>query len=246
MSKETFIIRTEWQDAILQLDPIDQATIFQNLFHYHCGNGNLINLNNLPVKLVWSLILPSIVRNIESYDRRMETSAINGKNGGRPKKDVKKEDNNLDNNLNNLPKPIETLSDSDSVFDSVSDSDSEIGSVSDFKKNIPQISEKPIFENIIGTNETYLRMLLENEEFLLKRCQFSGKSRKDVEELAGTFLKKYDGAKKWENYGAFIAHFTNWFNIAITKPQQTKETYDERSKRERRESGRTLKTNFVF
>jgi len=87
--KETFIIRTEWYDAISELSSEDRLIFFDNLFHYHRGNYNLINLNNLTVKLVWKLIEPDLARNIEKYDKRCETSARNGALGGRPRKDGK-------------------------------------------------------------------------------------------------------------------------------------------------------------
>lgn len=97
MPKDTFIIRTEWKESILELEPVDQATILQNLFYFHSDNENLINLNNLSVKLVWKLIEPNLKRNADSYDKRKETSINNGKLGGRPK------------NLNKPNKPKETL-----------------------------------------------------------------------------------------------------------------------------------------
>lgn len=107
--KETFIIRTEWAESIFELSEQDQATIFRNLFHYHAGNENLINLNNLQVKLVWKLLEPNLKRNIDAYDKRKDTSVENGKLGGRPR------------NQNKPKKPNKTLSVSDSVSVSVSD-----------------------------------------------------------------------------------------------------------------------------
>lgn len=105
--KDTFIIRTEWQEAIFELEPLDRATIFENLFHFHSGNINLINLNNLTVKLVWKIIEPTLKRTSDAYDRRVETSKENGKKGGRPiiKKKPKKptkpdsDRNGLDNDM---------------------------------------------------------------------------------------------------------------------------------------------------
>ena len=116
--KETFILRTEWYDAIKELSDIEQAVIFRNLFEYHSGNDVNTSSFTLPVKLVWSLIEPNLKRNIIYYDKRSETSANNGRLGGRPP---------LKNNLNNLTekpnKPIETLSVSVSVSDSDTDND---------------------------------------------------------------------------------------------------------------------------
>lgn len=84
MSKETFIIRTEWYEAISELEPTDQATIFRNLFLYHIGDTTDMVLDTFGVKLVWKLIEPTLSRNIESYDKRRETAIDNGKLGGRP------------------------------------------------------------------------------------------------------------------------------------------------------------------
>lgn len=84
MSKETFIIRTEWYEAISELEPTDQATIFRNLFLYHIGDTTDVVLDTFGVKLVWKLIEPTLSRNIESYDKRRETAIDNGKLGGRP------------------------------------------------------------------------------------------------------------------------------------------------------------------
>lgn len=96
--KDTFIIRTEWADAIFELDPLDQAQIFRNLFYFHQGDEAKIMLNNLTVKLVWKLIQPNLIRNIDSYDKRKETSSQNGKLGGRPTEII------LDANGNIVPK----------------------------------------------------------------------------------------------------------------------------------------------
>jgi hypothetical protein len=148
--KETFIVRTEWSDAIFDLSPEDKATVFDNLFHYHLGNENLINLNNLTVKLVWKLIQPNLIRNIDQYDKRRETSIENGKKGGRPQKESNQDEinlNNLNNNLNNLTEPNETLSVSVSVLDSVivSDNDLKKNSVSEFSENEnPSLSQDEI------------------------------------------------------------------------------------------------------
>lgn len=109
MSKETFIIRTEWWGAISQLEKEDRATILDNLFHYHMDEENLINLNNLNVILVWKFIEPSLSRHIELYDKRKLTSGENGKLGGRPPKvqivipepQKPKKPNSKPNNLNN-------------------------------------------------------------------------------------------------------------------------------------------------
>lgn len=125
--KDTFIIRTEWYEAISELEPADQATILRNLFAYHIGQD--VVLDTFGVRIVWKLIEPTLSRNVESYDRRKETNVINGKKGGRPAKaeiNLNKTQINPNNqtvNKEETQKPIETLSDSVYVSDYVSDSE---------------------------------------------------------------------------------------------------------------------------
>jgi hypothetical protein len=95
--KDTFIIRTEWYEAISELDAVDKATIFSNLFAYHSGQD--IILDTPLVRVVWKLIEPTLERNIETYDRRRETSAENGALGGRP------EGKNIITDINGTPIP---------------------------------------------------------------------------------------------------------------------------------------------
>lgn len=97
MVKETFILRTEWADAIMELKPVEQAIVFRNLFHYHNNEPGKIDIPNISVRLVWKLIEPNLKRNIETYDKRKDTSSDNGRKGGRPPKQS--------GNLNNLNKP---------------------------------------------------------------------------------------------------------------------------------------------
>ncbi len=124
--KDTFIIRTEWYEAISELEPVDQATILRNLFAYHIGQD--VVLDTFGVRIVWKLIVGTLERNIETYDRRRETSAENGKKGGAPRKNVEKPINNLNKPIQTqeeTQKPIQTLSDSVYVSDSVYGSESE-------------------------------------------------------------------------------------------------------------------------
>lgn len=111
MSKETFILRTEWYDAIKELDSNSKSELLDNFFIYHLEDETKINLNNPLVNLVWRLIEPNLKRNSDAYDRRKETSRANGQLGGRPPKSQQvTEIEEPNENLNNLTKPNETLS----------------------------------------------------------------------------------------------------------------------------------------
>jgi ABC-type molybdate transport system substrate-binding protein len=179
--KETFIIRTEWFDAISELPPTERLQVMDNLFLYHLGKESEIDTSNLSVKLVWKMIAPNLKRNIESYDRRKLTSAENGRLGGRPCKDQQiSKSEEKPNNLIEKPKitkePIESLS--VSVSDSVSDSVSVYESVNDIveqssplKKTTRTIFVKPAQDDIFAymieytqsKNQTYAKQYLELE-----------------------------------------------------------------------------------
>lgn len=156
--KETFIVRTEWQDAIFELDQSDRATIFENLFHFHAGNKNLINLNNLSVKLVWKIIEPTLQRTWDKYDRRVETSVENGRRGGRPRKNEKP--NKPKKEPNNLKQP-------DSVYDNdhVHDSDSGSGNEKKSKTSSPGKPEVDTNNYLEVYNEFLQKQIGTTEQF---------------------------------------------------------------------------------
>jgi hypothetical protein len=118
--KETFIIRTEWIEAMHELSPAEQGAIMMNLFYYHNDERNLINLNNQLVRIVWKLIEPTLQRTITNYDARTDTSRQNGKLGGRPRKQQETPAENLNNLNKTYSIPNETKK-PDNVIDSVSD-----------------------------------------------------------------------------------------------------------------------------
>lgn len=180
-AKETFIIRTEWYEAISELSDSDKLTLFDNLFHYHMGNSNLINLDNLTVKLVWKLIEPSLVRNIENYDKRRETSARNGALGGRPKREDKP-----NNNLNKPNQP-DGLNEKPNNHDSVSVyvSDSVLDNDSDLK-------EKEIIENPLTLVYPFSSVLfLEKWNLLITTPKWKVKKHQSLQISLDT-LAKYD------------------------------------------------------
>ena len=121
--KDTFIVRTEWRDSIMRLNNDQRGELFTMMLDFHCGEN--AQTCDFAIGIIWDLIRPNLIRNIASYDKRRETSKINGLKGGRPPKE---EPNNNLNKPNEKPKksgkPKKTLS------VSVSDSDSVSGNVS--------------------------------------------------------------------------------------------------------------------
>jgi len=138
--KDTFIIRTEWFEAISDLTSEEKSEIFTNLFHYHSGNLGLISFSTPFVKIVWKLIEPTLCRNIENYDRRCETSRENGKLGGRPTKNKKPK-----KPISKPKKPIETLYDNE--YDNEYDNDNVNNNKFDFKKRLIEIVGDEVLVN---------------------------------------------------------------------------------------------------
>jgi len=81
--KQSFIIYKSWEEAFLILSNEEQAQMFRNLFLWHRNEEPILNTPSL--KLVWKLIEFNLIKNAENYDKRSETSAINGGKGGAPK-----------------------------------------------------------------------------------------------------------------------------------------------------------------
>lgn len=213
--KETFIIRTEWFDSISELTFEERAIIFDNLFHFHLGNDNLINLNNLSVKLVWKLIEPNLKRNISAYDKRSITSSENGKLGGRPK--VITTDNQESNNLNNLiqePKTTKEPNESLSVSDSVSVSDSDNESVIDLKKDaIASGQEKKIvLKSLIPDNFPF------KSPYAIKAMEDYITHRRQLKVKTYTAIGLQKAMEEWEKWGE--ANFIEAVNNSIKNNYQ--------------------------
>lgn len=106
---DSFVLYTDQKDVVKKLTDEQAGKLLKGLYYYaECEE--LPELDTM-IDLVITPFITTINRDKKKYDRRCETSAINGRLGGRPKKPNE-----------NLTKPKKA--DSDSV--SVSDSDSEI------------------------------------------------------------------------------------------------------------------------
>jgi hypothetical protein len=202
--RDTFLIRTEWKEAIFELPPEDQAKIFQNLFYFHSGQENLINLNNLGVKLVWKLIEPNLIRNAENYDRRKETSRQNGLLGGRPPAI-----NPLEKPNNLTPKPIETKKPNETLSVTVSDSvsDSVIVSGSE-KKDLTAKAVIPFYSDCIAIYNDFILGLTsapakingmegKGMKSIIRYLQTLPGKKAEIPEIWKFILAKYD---KWEAF----------------------------------------------
>jgi len=180
MIKETFIIRTEWYEAIAELDPKDQATILRNLFAYHCDQD--ITLDTFGVKIVWKLIEPTLSRSADTYERKLIANRENGKRGGRPPKEEPKEisQENPKNQVVVLDITQEKeITLSDSHIDSESDIDYHSGSESD-EIPTPTEKQKDLPEYILTAPGTSPAHDLYYEQEICMRYSFTREQVQDI------------------------------------------------------------------
>lgn len=125
---DSFILYTDQKEVVRKLTDEQAGQLLKGLYDY-AETETIPELDNV-IDLVITPFITTIMRDKQKYDRRCETSAINGKLGGRPKKPNK-----------NLTKPKKA--DSDSVSDSDNDSDSNKKEIITKKKFI-----KPTLEEV--------------------------------------------------------------------------------------------------
>lgn len=106
---DSFVLYTDQKEVVRKLTDEQAGKLLKGLYYY--AETEEFPKLDITLDLVITSFVTTINRDKKKYDRRCETSAINGRLGGRPKKPNE-----------NLMKPKKADSDSDSV----SDSDSEI------------------------------------------------------------------------------------------------------------------------
>lgn len=137
-----------------------------------------------------------------------------------------------------IPPQISQKNESSSPVNSQTGGDFTGGAAADLKPavGVPVMTSDDSFVDLLSTEE--------ESEFqnLCKKNGLKGDFRSAVLDFYGKQKVIHD--KVWRDFGDFKAHFWN----AVVKNQNRgapAETADERMRRERRESGRTLKVNFI-
>lgn len=107
--KQSFVIYYSYREILEDLSDEELGRLFRTIFDYEI-DGKIPNFESPLMKMAFKLIKVNLDRDKDSYDRRCETSAENGKLGGRPKKPKKpnlkpkkpkKADNDNDNDTDN-------------------------------------------------------------------------------------------------------------------------------------------------
>ena len=122
--KKAFLMYLDYEDNLQDLSDEELGQLLRAIFKYEKTREEPQNLGSL-AKLAFGFIKGNLNRDREKYDKRSETSAINGKKGGRPST---KKPNSKPNEKPKKPKKadidIETDIDTDTDIDTVTVVDS--------------------------------------------------------------------------------------------------------------------------
>ena len=134
-NKKAFLLYLDYEDNLKELTDEELGQLLRAIFKYERTREEPQNLGLL-VKVAFGFIKGNLNRDREKYDKRSETSAINGKKGGRPST---KKPNSKPNEKPKKPKKadidieigIDTVTDTDidteTVVDSISYCEEQFG-----------------------------------------------------------------------------------------------------------------------
>lgn len=134
MSKKSFVLYTEWEDAFDQ-QPNDVAGELIKLIFDYVRTGEVLKSDNPVVNAMFSIFRPAIDRNIDKYDEVVEKRREAGRMGG-----LKKSQNKQ--NLANVASASKCKQNLANVADSVSDSVSDINKEKIVKEKSLSLSER--------------------------------------------------------------------------------------------------------
>lgn len=177
MEKRSFLMYLEYEDQLSDLTDEELGQLMRAIFKYE-RDGMEPKFNGL-LKMAFSFIKGNLNRDKQKYDKRCETSAINGKKGGRPStkkpnskpnekpKKPKKADNDNDND-----NEIDNEIDNDTVLDNDNGNDNEIIELSSFFENeFGQTISGVVYDKLLD----YLKIFdIELIKQAIRECVYSG------------------------------------------------------------------------
>lgn len=167
--KNSFLIYYEYEEQLSILSDEELGILLRAIFKYE-KNNEIPKLNGA-LQLAFMFIKGNLDRDREKYDKRCETSAINGKLGGRP---PSKKPNLKPNE--NLKKPKKA----DNEIDNENDNDNEIDIVNEIKK------EKIHFADLVTmTNDEYEKLVATYGKSFADQCIYV------LDNYKGSSGKKY-------------------------------------------------------
>jgi len=158
MNHESFILYKEHQELIEQLSPEQAGKLFKGLFSY-VATGEAPELDALS-NMAFTAIRQDLDRNAEKYEQKCEALRRNGAKGGRPKKEIFEEKNQMV-----FSKTKKTFYDNDNVNVNVLSLNAE-------KEKTLEREDIEILENYVKRNKlaknirAYVRKIIQNGDHL--------------------------------------------------------------------------------
>lgn len=202
--KNSFLIYYEYEEQLSILSDEELGQLIRAIFKYE-KNNEMPNFKGV-LQIAFLFIKGNLDRDREKYDKRCETSAVNGKLGGRPPK----EKPNLKPN-NNLKKPKKADNDIDNDIDNVNDNDNVIDYIATSETKVSTVDTAKASKHKYGE---YKHVLLKDEE--LQKLQ---KDFVNWEELI-KYLDEYIEMKGYKAKSHYLA-IRKWVVDAVKKNKRT-------------------------
>lgn len=208
--KNSFLIYYEYEEQLSILSDEQLGILLRAIFKYEKYN-EIPKLDGV-LQLAFMFIKGNLDRDREKYDKRCETSAINGKLGGRPSS---KKPNSKPNK--NLKKPKKA--DNDNVNDNVNDNDIEIDNEKDIDITTSETKVSTVDTAKASKHKygEYKHVLLKDEE--LQKLQ---KDFENWEELI-KYLDEYIEMKGYKAKNHYLA-IKKWVVDAVKRNKKNNET----------------------
>ena len=216
MEKKSFLMYLEYEEQLADLSDEELGQLMRAIFQYE-KDGTEPKFIGL-LKMAFSFIKGNLNRDKQKYDKRCETSAINGKKGGRPSN---KKPNEKPNEKPKKPKKA----DIDNEIDNDNDTDNEIDNdiVIDNDNDNELIDLFSFFEKEFGqtiSSTTYQKLLSYQKEFddelikqAIRECVYS--NVRTVNYLNGIL-------NNWKGEG--ILTYSQW--LQKSKKKETNESVE--------------------
>ena len=104
--KQSFLLKNNWIGIFDKLSDKQAGVLIKMLFEYNVNGDVKAGISDDVVNAYFNMMILDCIHFKESYDRRSETSAKNGKLGGRPKNEKPNKPNSKPKKPNNLSKPV--------------------------------------------------------------------------------------------------------------------------------------------
>lgn len=153
--KKSFVVYTDWEEALKYFSDAEAGEIFRALFQY-VKDGTTPEFSHNSLNAVFSFMRSALDRDLIAYEERCRKNKENGAKGGRPKKPNGFEENPKKPN-GYFEKPKKPDNDNDNVIDNENEIDNVIDNVSG-NENVCVYGE---FDNVFLTDEehTHLQLL---------------------------------------------------------------------------------------